>query len=60
MSNITEFERTKPTVTMSKISNIIKYTEDQLAVVDSKEAYEFVNHLFFLLKDMEKSFKKGE
>jgi len=60
MSNITEFERTKPMVTMSKINDIIKYAENQLAIVDSRESEKFVDHLLYLLNDMKKSFKKGE
>jgi hypothetical protein len=59
-SNISEFERTKPTKTMLKINNIIKYVENQQAVVDSREANEFVNHLLYLLNDMKDSLKKGE
>jgi hypothetical protein len=60
MSNITEFERTKPMVTMSKINDIIKYAENQLAIVDSRESEKFVDHLLYLLNDMKTSFKKGE
>ena len=60
MSNITEFERTKPMVTMSKINDIIKYAENQLAIVDSRESKKFVDHLLYLLNDMKTSFKKGE
>jgi hypothetical protein len=56
-SNISEFERTKPVL---NINDIIKYVENQQAVVDSREANEFVNSLLYLLNDMKVSLKKGE
>ena len=60
MSNISEFERTKPKITMKKLNQIISFVEKQTFVSDSKDQSVFLLELKTQLLDLKKSFKKGE
>lgn len=59
-SNISEFERTKPTVTMKNLKTAIKKVDDRLAHAESRNEQLFLEDLHQLLADTMQSLKKGE
>jgi hypothetical protein len=60
--NISEFERTKPVVTMKKINDIIKLIIEEKIKTERlyKDRVESLDNIHNLLQDMKNSFKKGE
>jgi len=60
--NISEFERTKPVITMKKINDLIKLIMDEKVKTERlyKDRVESLNNIHALLQDMKDSFKKGE
>lgn len=60
--NISEFERTKPIVTMQKINELIKLIDDERVKTEIlyKDRVRSLDDISVLLKDMKKSFTKGE
>lgn len=60
--NISEFERTKPIVTMQKINELIKLIDDERIKTEIlyKDRVRSLDDISILLKDMKKSFTKGE
>lgn len=60
--NISEFERTKPIVTMQKINELIKLIDDERVKTEIlyKDRVRSLDDISILLKDMKKSFTKGE
>jgi hypothetical protein len=60
--NISEFERSKPIVTMHKINELIKRIEDEKYKTEKlyKDRVESLNAIHQLLIDMKESFKRGE
>lgn len=60
--NISEFERTKPVVTMKKIEDLILLIEQEEVKTEIlyKDRIRSLNEIHYLLKDMKNSFKKGE
>lgn len=61
-TSISEFERTKPVVTMQKINDLIKLIEDERVKTEIlyKDRVRSLDDISLLLKDMRNSFKKGE
>lgn len=61
-TNISEFERTKPTVTMQKINELIKLIDDERIKTEIlyKDRVRSLDDISILLKDMKKSFTRGE
>lgn len=60
--NISEFERTKPVITMKKINDLIKLIMEEKIKTERlyKDRVESLNNIHVLLQDMKDSFKKGE
>ena len=60
--NPSEFERTKPTVTMQKINNLISLIDEERVKTEIlyKDRVRSLETISELLKDMKNSFKKGE
>ena len=60
--NVNEFERTKPIVTMQKINELIKLIDDERVKTEIlyKDRVRSLEDISILLKDMKKSFTKGE
>lgn len=60
--NINEFERSKPVVTMQKINELIKLIDDERVKTEIlyKDRVRSLDDISILLKDMKKSFTKGE
>ena len=60
--NVSEFERTKPVVTMQKINELIKLIDDERVKTEIlyKDRIRSLDDISILLKDMKKSFTKGE
>ncbi len=60
--NISEFERTKPIVTMQKINELIRLIDDERVKTEIlyKDRVRSLDDISLLLKDMKKSFTKGE
>lgn len=60
--NISEFERTKPVITMKKINDLIKLIMEEKIKTERlyKDRVESLNNIHGLLQDMKDSFKKGE
>ena len=60
--NVSEFERTKPVVTMQKINELIKLIDDERVKTEIlyKDRVRSLEDISVLLKDMKKSFTKGE
>jgi len=60
--NVNEFERTKPVVTMQKINDLIKLIEDERVKTEIlyKDRVRSLDEISILLKEMKKSFVKGE
>lgn len=59
-SNISEFERTKPTITMKKLKTVINKVYDRSAHAESRSEQLFLEELHKLLTDTVQSLKKGE
>jgi len=62
MTSISEFERTKPVITMKKIEDLILLVEQEEVKTEIlyKDRVRSLNEIHALLKDMKQSFKKGE
>ena len=60
--NINEFERTKPVITMQKINDLILLIDQELVKTEIlyKDRVRSLDEISVLLKDMKKSFTKGE
>ena len=60
--NVNEFERTKPVVTMQKINELIKLIDDERVKTEIlyNDRVRSLDDISILLKDMKKSFTKGE
>ena len=60
--NISEFERTKPVVTMQKINDLIKRIEEERVKTEIlyKDRTRSLDEISILLQDMKTSFKAGE
>lgn len=60
--NVSEFERTKPVVTMQKINELIKLIDDERVKTEIlyKDRVRSLDDISVLLKDMKKSFTRGE
>jgi hypothetical protein len=60
--NPSEFERTKPTITMKKINDLILLIEEEKVKTEIlyKDRVRSLDNINILLKDMKNSFKKGE
>lgn len=60
--NVSEFERNKPVITMKKINEIIgRVTEEQVKTeILYKDRVRSLEEILDLLKDMKKSFTRGE
>ena len=60
--NPSEFERTKPTITMKKINDLIKLIDEERVKTEIlyKDRYRSLHDIKDLLLDMKDSFKKGE
>ena len=61
-TSISEFERTKPTVTMQKINELIKLIDEERVKTEIlyRDRVRSLDDISILLKDMKNSFKKGE
>ena len=61
-TSISEFERTKPTITMNKINDLILLIEQEELKTEIlyKDRVRSLETIGELLKDMKNSFKKGE
>jgi hypothetical protein len=60
MSNISEFERTKPIVTMKNINAALNAVVDRMKNAESRSEQLFLNDLHGFLFDAKESLKKGE
>jgi hypothetical protein len=60
--NVSEFERTKPIVTMQKINELIKLIDEERVKTEIlyRDRVRSLDDIGILLKDMKNSFKKGE
>ncbi len=60
--NPSEFERTKPTITMKKINDLINRIEEERVKTEIlyKDRVRSLEEINSLLLDMKDSFKKGE
>lgn len=60
--NISEFERTKPTITMSKINDLILLVDQERIKTEIlyKDRVRSLDEITEMLKDLKSSFKKGE
>jgi len=61
-TSISEYERTKPVVTMQKINELIQLIEDERVKTEIlyKDRVRSLEDISFKLKDVKKSFTKGE
>ena len=61
-TSISEFERTKPTVTMQKINDLIRLIDEERVKTEIlyRDRIRSLDDISILLKDMKNSFKKGE
>jgi hypothetical protein len=61
-TSISEFERTKPTVTMQKINELIRLIDEERVKTEIlyRDRVRSLEDISVLLKDMKTSFKKGE
>jgi hypothetical protein len=61
-TSISEFERTKPTVTMQKINDLIRLIDEERIKTEIlyRDRVRSLDDISLLLKDMKTSFKKGE
>lgn len=60
INNISEFERTKPTITMNKLKSTIKKVSERTANAESRSEQLFLLDLHNLLIETVESLKKGE
>jgi len=62
MSSISEFERTKPVITMKKIEDLVLLTKQELVKTEilCKDRVRSLYEIHDLLKKTKQSFKKGE
>lgn len=60
MSNISEFERTKPTITMIKLKSAIKKLNERGPYAESRSEQIFLAELYQLLNSTVETLKKGE
>jgi hypothetical protein len=62
MSSISEFERTKPIVTMKKINDLIFLIDEERVKTEIlyKDRIRSLENISELLKDLKNTFKKGE
>ena len=60
MSNISEFERTKPTVTMRKLKIALNSVVERMKHAESRSERLFLTELHGFLFDTVDSLKKGE
>jgi hypothetical protein len=60
--NPNEFERTKPTITMQKINDLIRLIDEEKVKTEIlyRDRVRSLDDIGILLKDMKNSFKKGE
>ena len=60
--NINEFERTKPIITMQKLNELIKLIDEERVKTEIlyRDRVRSLDDISILLKDMKKSFTKGE
>lgn len=60
--NISEFERTKPTITLKKINNLISLIDNEREKTENlyKDRVKSLEKINDMLKDLKNSFKKGE
>ena len=60
--NPSEFERTKPTITMKKINDLVRLIDDEREKTESlyKDRVSSLEKIKTKLLDMKDSFKKGE
>lgn len=60
--NPSEFERTKPTITMKKINDLIKLIDEERVKTEIlyRDRVRSLDEIILLIKDMKTSFKKGE
>lgn len=62
MTNVSEFERTKPTLTLKKINGLIEKINDekQKTEILYKDRMESLEKIIRMLDEMKQSFLKGE
>lgn len=60
--NVNEFERLKPVVTMQKLNELIKLIDEERVKTEIlyRDRVRSLDDISILLKDMKKSFVKGE
>lgn len=60
--NVSEFERTKPVVTMQKINELIKLIDEERVKTEIlyRDRVRSLDDISILLKETKKSFVKGE
>lgn len=60
--NVNEFERMKPVVTMQKLNELIKLIDEERVKTEIlyRDRVRSLDDISILLKDMKKSFVKGE
>ncbi len=60
--NVSEFERTKPVVTMQKINDLIKLIDEERVKTEIlyRDRVRSLDDISALLKETKKSFMKGE
>ena len=61
-TSISEFERSKPIVTMQKINDLIRLIDEERVKTEIlyRDRVRSLDDISILLKDMKSSFKKGE
>lgn len=61
-TSISEFERTKPIITMQKINDLIRLIDEERVKTEIlyRDRVRSLDDISILLKDMKSSFKKGE
>jgi hypothetical protein len=60
--NVSEFERTKPVITMQKINELIKLIDEERVKTEIlyRDRVRSLDDISILLKETKKSFMKGE
>lgn len=61
-TSISEFERTKPIITMQKINDLIRLIDEERVKTEIlyRDRVRSLDDISILLKDIKSSFKKGE